>query len=71
MKESPAYSFIKERISLEFERLEKEKVTPWVFLTTHVGLHQTDFFGKQINYQGVEFEGSPRIVFWDSFIQPF
>jgi hypothetical protein len=71
MEESPAYSFIKERISLEFKRLEREKVTPWSFLTTDFGLHQTDFFGKQINYKGVGFEGSPREVFWNSFIQPF
>jgi len=51
--------------------LEKDKVTPWAFLLTRNGLQVTDFFEKQIYYQGLEFEGSPRHVFWNGFIQPF
>ena len=71
MNISPAYSFIKERIELEFQMLEKDKVTPWVFLLTRNGLQVTDFFEKPISYQGVEFEGTTRHVFWNGFIQPF
>jgi len=73
MNRSPAYSFIRERIELEFQKLEKDKVTPWAFLLSGKGLKLTDFFGKEVSYAGVgvEFEGSPRTVFWKGFIQPF
>ena len=30
-----------------------------------------DFYGKEIQYQGVIFEGSPREVFWGRYIEPF
>jgi hypothetical protein len=73
MKESPAYSFIKERIELEFQRLERDKITPWAFFLTDKGVRLTDFFGKEISYigGGLEFEGSPREFFWNGFLQPF
>jgi hypothetical protein len=73
MKQSSAYSFIKERVELEFERLEREKVTPWAFFLTDKGVRLTDFFGKQVSYTegGLGFEGSPREYFWNGFIQPF
>jgi len=71
MNKSPAYSFIKERIALEFQKLEKDKITPWAFLLSDKGLKLTDFYGKEINYAGVEFEGSPRNTFWKGFIQLF
>ena len=62
---------MKERIELEFQKLEKDKVTPWTFLLSGKGMKVIDFFGKQVSYQGVGFEGSPRTVFWNGFIQPF
>ena len=34
-------------------------------------LHVEDYNGKPIHYEGVKFEGSPRLVFWDRFIEPF
>jgi hypothetical protein len=71
MNRSPAYSFIRERIELEFQKLEKDKVTPWAFFLSGKGLRLTNFFGKQVSYSGIEFEGSPRTVFWKGFIQPF
>jgi hypothetical protein len=73
MERSPAYSFIKEHIELEFQRLERDKITPWAFFRTNKGVRLTDFFGKEISYigGGLEFEGSPREFFWNGFIQPF
>jgi hypothetical protein len=71
MNRSPAYSFIRERVELEFQKLEKEKVTPWIFMPSGKPFRLTNFFGKEINYSGVGFEGSPRTVFWKGFIQPF
>ncbi len=73
MKKSPAYNFIKERVGLEFERLEREKITPWAFFRTDKGVRLTDFFGKEVSYigGGLEFEDSPKKYFWNGFIQPF
>ncbi|MDH3504429.1 MAG: hypothetical protein OEM58_07870 [Nitrospirota bacterium] len=31
----------------------------------------TDFYGRQISYQGIEFSGSARDVFWTRYIEPF
>jgi hypothetical protein len=73
MNKSPAYSFIRERIELEFQKLEKNKVTPWAFFLSGKKFMLTNFFEKEISYpgSGIEFEGSPRTVFWENFIQPF
>lgn len=30
-----------------------------------------DFYGREISYQVIEFEGSPRDVFWGRYIEPF
>jgi hypothetical protein len=30
-----------------------------------------NFYGRTIQYSGVAFEGSPREVFWNGFIEPF
>jgi hypothetical protein len=71
MTRSPAYGFIKERVELEFQKLEKDKVTPWAFFLSGKELGLTNFLGKEIRYSGIGFEGSPRTVFWKGFIQPF
>jgi hypothetical protein len=71
MNRSPAYSFIKERVELEFQKLEKDKVTPWAFFLSGKELRLKTFLGKEIYYSGIGFEGSPREVFWKGFIQPF
>lgn len=71
MTRSKAYSFLKERVEMEFRQLENDKVTPWVFFRSGKELRLTDFFGKTVSYSGIVFEGSPRTVFWKDFIQPF
>ena len=35
------------------------------------GLKTTKFNGKPVNYQGVLLEGTPRLVFWGDFFEPF
>lgn len=52
-------------------KLEREQITPWVFMTAGPPFQVTDFYGKPISYQGITFEGSPRRVFWGRYIEPF
>src|SRR5437867_3941096 len=35
------------------------------------GLRTTNFTGKPVHYQGVTFDGSPRVIFWSDFFEPF
>lgn len=58
-------------INNEFKKLEREKVTPWVFMNGGEMGPIEDFYGRTIHYKGVAFEGSPRQVFWGNFINPF
>jgi diguanylate cyclase (GGDEF)-like protein len=55
----------------EWERLRRCNITPWVFLNTGEPMRVADFYGTEISYQGVGFEGSPRDVFWGRYIEPF
>ena len=71
MSHSPAHSFIKERLDREFEQLDKEKITPWAFLRTERGIKVMRFDGTEINGGGVEFDGTPKEIFWNGFIEPF
>jgi hypothetical protein len=53
------------------EQLLNQQVTPWAFLTAGPPFRIKSFDGRSIAYQGVEFEGSPRLVFWSRYIEPF
>jgi len=67
MTEYPEITFA---IENAFRRLDKQAVTPWVFLGAKMP-DVKDFDGRRIHYEGVEFEGSPRQKFWSGFIEPF
>jgi len=54
----------------EFKHLVKEQVAPWVFFRTGK-FRIKKFDGGCISYSGIEFEGSPRLVFWQGCIEPF
>lgn len=60
-------------IQQAFRQLEADKVTPWAFFSTGKMKPVEDFYGRTIHYrgEGVAFEGSPQLVFWHGFIQPF
>jgi hypothetical protein len=58
-------------IGQAFRQLEADKVTPWVFLTAGKMRPIENFYGHTIQYSGVAFEGSPRYIFWNGFIEPF
>jgi len=58
-------------IDTAFAKLEREKITPWAFLTTNEMPPIEDYHGRVIQYRGVKFEGSPELVFWRGFVDPF
>ncbi|MGO8760564.1 MAG: hypothetical protein ACLP2P_13015 [Desulfobaccales bacterium] len=66
------YPIIFKFINDEWEKLNRKQIIPWSFLTTSSGLSCKDFYGKEIHYAGkFKFEGSPREVFWNRYIEPF
>ena len=71
MKNSPAYSFIKEHVENEFTAFNNKKIVPWAFFRNESGFEITAFDGSKIRYKGIEFEGSPKLIFWGSIPQPF
>lgn len=68
MSDHPEIRFV---IQQAFRQLEADKITPWAFLSTGKMKPVKSFHDKTIQYSGVAFEGSPRLVFWQGFIQPF
>lgn len=52
-------------------RLEREQLAPWAFFGSDGPTRVRDFYGKQIQYEGIRFEGSPQTVFWSGYIEPF
>jgi ElaB/YqjD/DUF883 family membrane-anchored ribosome-binding protein len=61
----------KKRVDELEDFLIKEKLTPWRFFGAGK-FKVTKYDGKEIHYEGGgEFGGSPRIVFWGGFIEPF
>jgi hypothetical protein len=65
------YPVINKFINDEWEKLLRDQIIPWNFLLSENGFRCKDFYGKLIQYRGVRFEGSPRIVFWGRYIEPF
>jgi len=58
-------------INDEWVRLDRDQITPWAFMTAGPPFRIKDFYGKQISYQGIGFDGSPSHVFWGRYIEPF
>ncbi len=72
-EKSETYSstFDTEKISEKKRYLINEKIISWIMLFAAGKGTITDFYGKEISYGNVKFEGSPRDVFWGRFIEPF
>ncbi len=68
---SPLYPIFRKRIEDATERIIREQVTPWAFLTAGPPFKVKQFSGRDISYQGIGFEGSPSTVFWGRYIDPF
>jgi len=68
---TPLHAIFKRRISDSVEHLLQNQVTPWSFLTAGKPFRVKKCDGREISYEGVGFEGSPREVFWARYIEPF
>lgn len=62
---------LKKIVNDKYKWINKFKLTPWVFMGDGGTLKMEQFDGSHINYGGIKFDGSPRHVFWTSFIEPF
>ena len=40
-------------------------------MNARASLRTSNFNGKPVSYQGVMFDGTPRVVFWGDFFEPF
>lgn len=74
-EKTPLYEKTKQKVDDFYIDIDRNKLTPWVFLRTGKMQEVKDYYGRSIIYQGegvgVGFEGSPSIVFWGDFIEPF
>ena len=68
---TPLYPTFRKRVGDAFEQLIKQQVTPWSFMKAGPPFRIKSFDRREIAYQGVGFEGSPRNVFWSRYIEPF
>lgn len=68
---SPLLPVLEKFIRDEWIVLERKQLTPWAFFNSGDKMTVQDFYGRQIGYSGVKFEGSPRLVFWSRYIEPF
>ena len=66
---TPLLPTFEKRIGDATDLILRRQVDPWLFMS--VGLSVTKLDGSPISYRGIKFEGSPRQVFWSSYIQPF
>jgi hypothetical protein len=67
---TPLYP-ITHRIVAEVDRVITDRITTWRMFSAKWSLHTEDFYGKPIHYEGVRYEGAPRLVFLGRFIEPF
>src|SRR4030095_11259908 len=69
--QTPLYVTFRKRVTDAIERLVKTQVVPWSFFTSGTPLRIKTFDGREIRFQGVKFDGSPRRIFWARYIEPF
>jgi hypothetical protein len=66
---TPLYPRLKKSVFDEMHQIHKAQLHPWRMF--HAGLSVKRLDGTEIRYEGIEFKGSPRQIFWSSYIEPF
>lgn len=67
---TPLYPLIQQRVA-ETARPLAERLEAWRMMSSRSSLRTSSFNGKPVSYQGVLFDGTPRVVFWGDFFEPF
>jgi len=67
---TPLYPLIQQRVA-ETARPLAERLEAWRMMNSRASLRTSKFNGKPVSYQGVMFDGTPRVVFWGDFFEPF
>lgn len=70
-QQTPLYPVTSKLVRDEWEKLRRDKITPWALLNSGRPMRVIDFYGREIRFQGVLFEGTPRVYFWGRYIEPF
>lgn len=66
---TPLHPTFAKRIDDSVARIVHDQVEPWFFMQTRLTVKR--FNGRPISYEGIEFAGTPRTVFWSQYIEPF
>ena len=64
------YPLIQKRVA-DAARPLAERLGAWRMMDARGSLRTMDFKGKSVSYQGVMFDGTPQVVFWSDFFEPF
>ena len=64
------YPLIQQRVAEEAQPLF-DRLQAWRMMSSGTGLATTDIHGKPVRYSGGKFQGTPRVVFWGGFFEPF
>lgn len=67
---TPFYPRRETAIQDAYAQIDREKLTPWAFFNAGLPLTVHDCRGRTLHYLGIEYQGSPRHVFWNGFIDP-
>ncbi len=68
---TPLRPTIEKRIGDQFSLLREKQVEPWSTFGSGVPFEVYSYTGKKVSYEGIKFEGSPQMVFWSRYIEPF
>ena len=68
---TPLYPTFEKRIKDAFDTLINLQIEPWAMFNSGHPTRVTRLDGRAIAYEGIGFEGSPQLVFWSRYIEPF
>lgn len=68
---SPLFSYLQKYVQNSYQNLAQNKVYPWYDLQLGKPFKGENYYGTKINYDGIKFEGSPKTIFWENYIEPF
>ncbi|MDZ7641688.1 MAG: hypothetical protein U5J62_06680 [Desulfurivibrio sp.] len=68
---SSLYPIIDKRVRDAVDAVIDRQVVPWSFFKSGKPFRISRFDGREIVYEGIQFDGSPRDVYWARYIEPY